>query len=155
MFLPFFNFILDNDVGINYIISMQNIFLEIKVTFDHSFIVKGFKYILNETTGERVPKYYHICTCVASMKDKMNMIPEKTFFCYQTKNKQEAFLIQKIFRDKKWALLSIKHPKVEISNLAKIKLSIFPDVSPRIKHNYLNHIPKKHLIKRDTNANIH
>ena len=124
---------------------MQGVMLVVKAVATHSFQPNVWDTLIHPVTGQSVPKYFHNVIYRIVLEDRYGRFVYRIFE-YQTQTKEESFLISQIVRRKRTALLSIKHPIPSIQKLAQRKLSIFPDINVIVKHEYLNKIPKEHLL---------
>lgn len=62
-------------------------------------------------------------------------------------SKSEAFTIHKILRDKAYAILYIRSLNRNLKWVANWKLTFCPNIKIKIKHIYLNKIPKRNLLR--------
>ena len=91
------------------------------------------------------PKYRHIQDCeleieYAGHKIKSNRI--------RTRSRNQAFLLYKVVRSLKHAMLNIHNADPIIQSYAQMKVNTFHHKKIKIVHEYINHIPKSDFVKK-------
>jgi hypothetical protein len=103
--------------------------------------------ITNIINHQHIPRYKHKQECYFKCEDKQLLLISPNFI---TRSKQHAFIIYKILKDFKFALLYKNNHDSVISYLAKFKLDHLYGYQVKIKHIYLNKIPKEHFVKKES-----
>jgi hypothetical protein len=104
----------------------------------HSFIRVG---LIVDTK----PKYRHVQECILEIeydgrKTRIGNL--------RTKNKIQAFLLYKVLKSMKHAILNLHNEDPVISYFAQKKVNEFHNNKIKIIHEYKNHIPKSDLIRK-------
>jgi hypothetical protein len=95
------------------------------------------------------PKYKHIQVCELEIYCdglKINSIRSNKI---RTKSKAQAFLLYKVVRSLKHAMLNLRNEDPIISSFAQMKVNTFHHKKIKIVHEYINHIPKSDFVRKE------
>jgi hypothetical protein len=92
------------------------------------------------------PKYRHILECTLELEYDGSKIKSNKI---RTKSKEQAFLLYKVLRSLKHAMLNLRNEDPIISAYAQMKVNIFHHKKIKIVHEYINHIPKSDFVRKE------